>query len=180
MLSGPDYTEDLNPRGYALLPPAPQASGPGEGGQQQHPQQETAAKKQRRAPRKEQEEQQEHEHREAAAQKQEARRTRRHRRKFSRVGFWGLWGASLGLLGLTLASRTALLGGSLGGFWGLILGLSFWGPFGAHFGPPGGHSWPLGLLGLILGLPEAILGLRRGGVPAEAEKGVKKAENGSK
>ena len=132
----------LNSRGYALLLPAPQASGPGEGGQQQHPQQETAAKKQRRAPRKEQEEQQEHEHREAAAQKQEARRTRRHRRKFSRGGFWGLWGASLGLLGLTLASRTALLGGSFGGLLGLILGLSFG-----------------GLLGLILGLLGGTLGL---------------------
>ena len=66
---------------------------------------------------------------------------------------------------------------SWGVFWGLFgahVGPLFWGPFGAHFGPLGGHSWPLGLLGLILGLPEAILGLRRGGVPAEAEKGPKR------
>ena len=75
---------------------------------------------------------------------------------------------------------------SWGVFWGPFgahFGPLFWRPFGAHFGPPGGHSWPLGLLGLILGLLEAILGLRRGGVPAEAEKGPKRlkaVQNSSK
>ena len=51
----------------------------------------------------------------------------------------------------------------------------FWLLFGADFRLLGGDSWPLGLLGLILGLPEAISGLRRGGFPAEAEKGANKA-----
>ncbi len=45
---------------------------------------------------------------------------------------WGLWGPSLCLLGLTLASPAAWV---IFGFLGL-----FWEPLGAHFWPPGASS----------------------------------------